>query len=126
MKKSPIMLIDRIIFKEIIRITYSILRNNFFYSEEVLKKFSTIFIEEFASALIEFDDITEMKVKKTLYSCRLARFEFTCLFSGDVIRDILINDFYFSHKELKAFNNIISKHGDRPIQYQSKQPRTLY
>jgi hypothetical protein len=126
MKISPMMLIDRITFKEIIWVTYSILRNNFFYSDELLGKFSTTFTEEFSSALVKFANTSEIQVKRALYGCRYARFEFTCSFSGNVIREILIRDFHFNNMELKAFDIIVSKHGDRPIRDQQGQPRAYY
>jgi hypothetical protein len=126
MTKTPMMFIDRMTFREIVRITCAILRNHFFYSEELIKRFLAYFTDEFTSALVNFLDTSENHVKKSLCCSRLARFEFTCYFSSSVIRDILIFDFNFNERELKAFDNIVSKYGDRPNEKQSQCPRTNY
>jgi hypothetical protein len=124
MIKTPMMLIDRQVMREIIRITCSILRNNFFYDEELLKEFMAVFTDEFSSALIDFRDSAEKPIISNLIRSQLARFSFTCYFQSKIIRDILMYDFDFNEKELQAFENIVSKYaGDNPYENQSRRPR---
>jgi hypothetical protein len=124
MIKTPMIYIDRMTFREIIRITCAILRNNFFYGEDLLKRFLAYFTDEFSSALLNFVDTSEEHVKNCLSRSHFARFEFTCYFASNVIRDILIHGFNFSESELKAFDNIVSKYGDRPNENRSRRPST--
>ena len=121
------MLIDRMTLREIIRITCAILRNHFYYGEEFLKEFLSNFTDDFSIALMEFGDTAGPNVVSDLVSSRRKRFDFTCLFSGRVIRDILIHDFDFNELELQAFENIVSKYsGDQPNEKQSRHKRTYY
>ena len=125
MTKTPMVLIDRITFREIIRISCAILRNNFFYGDDLLKKFLIIFTDEFSNALIHFRDTAEKReISNLLYSLE-ARFAFTCCFQSKIIRDVLKYDFDFSEKELQAFENIVSKYaGDNANENQSGCART--
>ena len=127
MIQTPMILIDRITFREIIRISCAILRNNFFYGDDLLKKFLTIFTDEFSSALVHFRETAEKRtISNLLYSLE-TRFNFTCYFQSKIIRDVLINDFDFSEKELQAFENIVSKYaGDNANEDQSGCARTYY
>ena len=52
MTKSPMMLIDRATLRGILRVTFSVLRNNFFYSEDHLKDFLQLFSDDFSTALL--------------------------------------------------------------------------
>lgn len=125
MIQTPMILIDRITFREIIRISCAILRNNFFYGDDLLKKFLVIFTDEFSHALIHFKETAERRtISNLLYSLE-ARFNFTCYFQSKIIRDVLIYDFDFSEKELLAFENIVSKYvGDNVNEDQSRCTRT--
>jgi hypothetical protein len=127
MTKTPMSLIDRLTFREIVRISCAILRKNFFYSDDLLKEFVMIFTDEFSSALINFRNTAEKLVLTNLLCSYEARFNFTCYFQAKVIREILIYDFNFSEKELRAFENIVSKYaGDNANENQSRCPRTHY
>jgi hypothetical protein len=107
---TPMSLIDRATLREILCITCSILRNNFFYNEDHLKEFLVNFTGDFSTALTDFGDTAERYVINTLRASRSTRFCFTCLFSSRVIREILIQDFNFNEMELQAFENVISKY----------------
>jgi hypothetical protein len=111
MTYTPISFIDKSALREILRITFSILRNNFFYEEDLLKDFLVNFTDDFSTAIIDFGDTAEKDVLHNLYSSRSTRFDFTCYFASEVIRDILTYDFNFNEIELQAFQNIISKYG---------------
>ena len=125
MMQTPMILIDRITFREIVRISCAILRKNFFYSEELLKKFVVIFTDEFSHALVHFRNTAEKRMISNLLYSLEARFAFTCYFQSKIIRDVLIYDFDFSEKELQAFENIVSKYvGDSANEDQSRCPRT--
>jgi len=127
MTKTPMSLIDRLTFREIVRISCAILRNNFFYSDDLLKEFVMIFTDEFSSALINYKNTAEKLVLTNLLCSYEARFNFTCYFQAKVIREILIYDFNFSEKELRAFENIVSKYaGDNANENQSGCARTHY
>jgi hypothetical protein len=127
MINTPMLLIDRAIMKEIIRITCSILRNNFFYDEDLMKEFIAIFTDEFSSALINFRDQAGQLTLSNLKYSHSARFDFTCYFQSKIIRDILMYDFDFNEKELQAFENIVSKYaGDSANEEQSRHSRTHY
>jgi hypothetical protein len=127
MKNTPMILIDRLTFREIVRITCAILRNNFFYSEDLLKEFLAVFIDEFSSALIHFRTTADKRTISNLLYSYEARFTFTCYFQSKIIRDVLIYDFDFSEKELQAFENIVSKYaGDSANENQSRCARTYY
>jgi len=127
MIQTPMILIERITFREIIRISCAILRNNFFYGDDLLKKFLTIFTDEFSTALIHFRDTAEKRMISNLLYSLEARFNFTCYFQSKIIRDVLINEFDFSEKELQAFENIVSKYaGDNANENQSVCARTYY
>ena len=111
MTKSPMMLIDRATLRGILRVTFSVLRNNFFYSEDHLKDFLTIvFRRLFYSSNCDFGDSAELHILNNLYHSWTRRFDFTCYFASEVIRDVLINDFHFNEMELQAFENVMSKH----------------
>lgn len=110
MTKSPMMLIDRATLRGILRVTFSVLRNNFFYSEDHLKDFLQLFSDDFSTALIDFGDSAELHILNNLYHSWTRRFDFTCYFASEVIRDVLINDFHFNEMELQAFENVMSKH----------------
>lgn len=110
MTNTLIEIVDRSALRDILRITFSILRNNFFYGEDHLKKFLTNFSDDFTTAIIDFGDTAEKRVLNNLFSSRSTRFSFTCLFASEVIRDILMHDFNFNEYELQAFENIISKY----------------
>jgi len=127
MIQTPMILIERITFREIIRISCAILRNNFFYGDDLLKKFLKIFTDEFSSALVQFKDTAEKRMISNLLYSLEARFNFTCYFQSKIIRDVLIHDFDFSEKELQAFENIVSKYvGDNANENQSGCTRTHY
>lgn len=127
MTQTPMILIDRITFREIIRISCAILRNNFFYGDDLLKKFLTIFTDEFSCALIHYKETAERRTISNLVCNLEARFTFTCYFQSKIIRDVLIQDFDFSEKELRAFENIVSKYaGDNANENQSGCARTYY
>jgi hypothetical protein len=127
MIQTPMILIDRITFREIIRISCAILRNNFFYGDDLLKKFLAIFTDEFSSALVHFRETAEKRTISNLVYSLEARFTFTCYFQSKIIRDVLIYDFDFSEKELQAFENIVSKYaGDNANEDQSRCARTYY
>lgn len=127
MIQTPMILIDRTTFREIVRISCAILRNNFFYGDDLLKKFLTIFTDEFSSALVHFKDTAERRTISNLIYNLEARFTFTCYFQSKVIRDVLIDDFDFSERELQAFQNIVSKYaGDNANEDQSGCKRTHY
>lgn len=115
MTDTAMSLIDRTTLREILRITCSILRNNFFYSEDHLKDFLVNFTGDFSMVLIDFKDTAEQYVLNALQASKSTRFCFTCLFSSRVIRDILIHDFNFSEIELQAFENVISKYSEEKI-----------
>lgn len=108
---NTISLIDKSALRDILRITFSILRNNFFYGEDHLKAFLNNFTDDFSTAIIDFEDHAEDCVLNRLFSSRSTRFNFTCYFASEVIRDILAHDFNFNEFELQAFENIISKYG---------------
>jgi hypothetical protein len=108
--ETPMKLIDRAALREILRITCNILRNNFFYSEDHLKKFTAYFADDFSTALMGFRHTAEAFILNTLQASRSTRFIFTGSLSSRVIREILINDFHFNELELQAFENVISKY----------------
>lgn len=110
MTKSPMMLIDRSTLRDILRITFSVLRNNFFYGEDHLKEFLHSFSDDFSTALIDFGGHAELHVLNNLYFNQAKRFDFTCYFTSEVIRDVLIDDFHFNELELQAFENVMSKY----------------
>ena len=110
MTKSPMMLIDRALLRDMLRVTFSVLRNNFFYGEDHLKEFLQSFSDDFSTALIDFGGHAELHILNNLYYNRATRFDFTCYFASEVIRDVLIDDFHFNELELQAFENIASKH----------------
>jgi hypothetical protein len=110
MTKSPMKLIDRATLRGILRVTFSVLRNNFFYSEDHLKDFLQLFSDDFSTALVDFGDNAELHILNNLYYSRYRRFDFTCYFASEVIRDILVHDFHFNEMELQAFENVMSKH----------------
>lgn len=110
MTKSPMMLIDRTTLRGILRMTFSVLRNNFFYGEDHLKEFLQSFSDDFSTALIDFGDNAELHILNNLYYSRTRRFDFTCYFASEVIRDVLIDDFHFNEMELQAFENVMSKY----------------
>lgn len=112
MIQSPMSLVDRAALREILCITCSILRNNFFYSEDHLKELLVNFTGDFSTILVDFGDRAETYVLNSLRLSRTMRFNFTCLFSSRVIREILIHDFDFNEMELQAFENIISKYAE--------------
>lgn len=111
MTNTPLSFVDKSALRDILRITFSILRNNFFYGEELLKNFLNNFTDDFSTAIIDFGDTAEKYVLHNLCSSRSTRFDFTCYFASEVIRDILTHDFNFDEHELQAFENIISKYG---------------
>jgi hypothetical protein len=110
MTQSPMMLIDRETLRGILRMTFGVLRNNFFYGEDQLKSFLQLFSDDFSTALIDFGDNAELHILKNLYHNRSRRFDFTCYFASEVIRDVLIDEFHFNEMELQAFENVMSKH----------------
>lgn len=110
MTESPIMLIDRPSLRMILRMTFSILRNNFFYDEDQLKDFLHLFSDDFSTALMDFGDNAEKHILQKLTYSRATRFNFTCYFASEVIRDVLIDDFHFNETELQAFENVMSKY----------------
>lgn len=126
MTKTPMMLIDRTALREILRITFSILRNNFFYGEDHLKEFLVNFTDDFSTALMDFSDTAETYILNTLQTSRSTRFSFTCLFSSRVIQGILINDFNFNEMELQAFDNVVSKYAGNKPNCQKKKSCTVY
>ena len=110
MTNSPIKLIDRATLRGILRLTFGILRNNFFYGEDQLKSFLQLFSYYFSDALIYFGYSAEKHILERLACSRAVRFDFTCYFASEVIRDVLMHDFYFNEMELQAFENVMSKH----------------
>ena len=110
MTKSPMMLIDRALLRDILRVTFSVLRNNFFYGEDHLKGFLQSFSDDFSTALIDFGGHADLHILNSLYHNQARWFDFTFYFVSEVIRDVLIDDFYFNEMELQAFENVMSKY----------------
>jgi hypothetical protein len=110
MTRTPMMLIDRETLRGILQVTFSVLRNNFFYGEDQLKSFLQLFSDDFSTALMDFGDSAEVHILSNLYHSRSTRFDFTCYFASEVIRDVLIEDFHFNELELQAFENVMSKY----------------
>jgi hypothetical protein len=101
---------DPQLMKAIIKITCSVLRDNFFYSDESIASFINTFTDDMANALDEFEAFAEESIINELHRDRLARFHFTCYFTSVNLRFIFINKMHFTEQELQAFENLLPKY----------------
>lgn len=108
------------VMKGILLVTTSILRQNFFYEDEILSKFLCGFTAEIQQELSRFQASAEFGVLDELHNNRKARLYFTCYFISAHLRDFFLHELHFSEQELIAFENLLPKYtGD--FDYDDKQ-----
>lgn len=112
-------LLDRLIYKGILRITTRILQNNFFYDEGSLARFLQIFDATMKEEYLQFDLAADSKFKWQLKIDKYLRHDFTSWFVSYHLHDILVDDLFFTEEELDAFENILPKY--QGVQNDSKQ-----
>jgi hypothetical protein len=115
------MVLDENVVKGILRITCSILRDNFFYSEEALGRFLDIFAdlvsEEVEYCACYMDEGYQLRLKYD----KQERKEFTCYFITCQVHDILVDFLYFSDLELDAFQDFLPRYTGA---YENAEPTT--
>lgn len=117
---------DLTVTKEILRVTCQILKQNFFYSDEVIGDFLECFTEVTGKELDNFEYFADPKVLDELHRDSLSRMHFTCYFISAHLREILIHRFNFSEQELYAFENILPKYTGERRHEKPKRERTHY
>jgi hypothetical protein len=104
------MLLEREILRDILTVTCSILKNNFFYDEECLAQFLSIFTNEMEYGYCCFDEKADDAMRLRLKYDRKARALFTTYFASANLREIMIDYFYFSEQELELFDSLLPKY----------------
>jgi hypothetical protein len=96
--------------KELLHVTCTILKDNFYYDNDALDRFLYTFKEHMTVELIEFGLNTEREVLAELHHSYRARWHFTCYFISAHMREIFLHTMHFSEQELFAFDNILPKY----------------
>lgn len=109
------------VMKDILRVTCSILRENFFYDNESLGNFIDEFTKEVSAELAFFQEYANAEMLGRLETDATARLHFTCYFVSAHLRDIFIEKLHFSEPELYAFESLLPKYtGERKYETYSK------
>jgi hypothetical protein len=109
------------ILKDIMTVTCSILKRNFFYEDESLVDFLDNFTEILGLELDFFEANAKESVIDDLYNDIGARAHFTCYFTSAHLREYFIQEMFFTEQELYAFENILPKYtGER---YEKRKTR---
>jgi hypothetical protein len=103
------LLIDYQVYHEIFKLTAKILRDNFFYSNEVLSRFIEMFNKTIEAEYEILEQTAADDFRKEMKSDQLMRFQFTSYFVSVHLQNVLVDEFHFSDMELDAFDNILPK-----------------
>lgn len=100
-------LLDDEIYKGVCSISSSILKNNFFYSNDCLSRFIIIFSDFVSDEYNIFYETACEEFKRNLSIDIELRKDFTAYFLSMILSKILVEDFYFNDLELEAFDNLL-------------------
>ncbi|HSX39114.1 MAG TPA: hypothetical protein VLI92_00800 [Candidatus Saccharimonadales bacterium] len=109
------------VMKQILGVTCSILKKNFYYEDESLSFFLNEFTANLGQELTDFEMFANESVVADLHNDKMARFYFTCYFVSAHLREFFIHRLHFSEQELNAFESVLPKYtGER---YEKQQPK---
>jgi hypothetical protein len=111
---------EPVLVKEILNVTCSILRTNFYYEDESLDDFVKIFTNDISTELLFFEANAHPETLDKLHEDNKARLYFTCYFVSAHLRDIFINKLHFTEQEIYAFENILPKYTGESRRYETK------
>lgn len=101
------LLLDREMYKGILRISTSILKTYFFYDDECLERFWACFGDTIEEEYLYFDENADYGFKVQLqYDLKLRR-DWTCYFVSFHLHDILMDQLHFTELELDCFENLL-------------------
>lgn len=104
------MLLDNEIYQGILFVTTKILKDNFFYSNECLDRFFTIYTEVMTDEYEQFECTACMDFKYNLDTDPELKRDFTSYFVSTNLHDILVHDLHFNDLELFAFDNLLPEY----------------
>ena len=103
-------ILDNTLTKEILLVTCSILKKNFFYEDTSLVKFLDNITVDLIRELDYLETHADQNILDKLHHDSATRLYFTCYFVSSHIHNIFINDLHFSEQELQAFESILPKY----------------
>lgn len=102
--------LDLKIFRGIITITLTILKDNFFYDDDCLRRFIKKFYEVIEFEYLKFSNTIDDEIRDYLENDWAGRKDFTSYFVSYHVSNILVEFLFFSEQELKLFENILPKY----------------
>jgi hypothetical protein len=114
-------LLDKTMFKAILRITCTILEDNFFYDKMALKRFLDNFHEVMENEYLLLESSVDKDFRLCMKYDLCAKKHFTSYFLSFHLHDILVERLFFSDLELQMFENILPKFVGVQDAYASKR-----
>lgn len=114
---------EPIVMKEILGVTCSILKKNFFYEDETLGEFLTDFIDIASDELLLFEASANQEILDTLNDDYRKRLHFTCYFVSAHLREVFIHRLHFTEQEIYAFESLLPKYTGEYNRDENKQSK---
>jgi hypothetical protein len=121
------MYLDLALIREILMISCTILKDNFFFDDDALVKFLNQFQLKVVDEYIRFEETCDEQFKDELENDFLLQGYFTSYFTSLQLQRVMINDFHFEEIELRLFENILPKYiGEKRHDTKPSDQRTDY